>query len=582
MVLSCFCAPFVGVNNLQSGAEGGLLQDWFCLVKLLCSKAMTVTGLWPLLQKRGIVRSARGADARQLLEGKRIAIDVSCWAVQGSVMEHASGQRPSDTRCQHFLAISFWRVTRYLRLGCFPLAVVEGLCPKAKRRRRDRDGEFQRSVKLVGELFVAMGCPIVAATGEAEECCAKMVSAGLVDAIECPDSDLFPFGATGLLLKSVERQNVWSIEYVDFEAVFASVGLHQHGWISLAALAGCDFLPAGCKGVGAEKALHCVFALVKHFGDDASLKDHVTAALDMGLPAELQKFSRFTGCQSCKRCGHGTIGKLKHGALGCLECKTTKSQGGRGGCLPRAAGACPCDFHQHYDFVVLARVFATPDSLPPSSLVRLMWETYEGTPLDDVDVTWTRPDMEACWRFLSIQCGSPRAETIKYMLPAVLVYDLLHPNNLDTVFVPSAVAGECVVGLAPEEKSNPTKSLAVVQWTSAAGCDVDAELLHMLNQLPRPKRCISKQLALRHIPGLVEEYCRVELARRAHLVGLKASSKNKEHWLAEARAVCCDFWLLPVIPNSIVADIDVWVDAWSRQVPKRQRSLNSFFKQSPS
>ena len=567
---------------MQPGAENCLLRDCFRLVKILCYKAMTVVGLWPLLQKRGLVRSAHGAEARELLEGKRIAVDVSCWAVQGSAMEHALGQRPVGTRCQHFLATSFWRVTRYLRLGCSPLAVVEGLCPKAKRRRRDEDGEFQRSVKLVGELFVAMGCPVVSATGEAEECCAKMSSAGLVDAIESSDSDLFPFGATGLLLKSVERESVWSIEYVDVEAVSAAVGFRQQGWIVLAGLAGCDFLPAGCKGVGAEKALHCALALVKHFGDDVLLKDHVAAALDNGLPAELSKIGSLTGCQTCKRCGHGTVGKLKHGALGCFECKTTKAQGGSGGCLPRAAGACPCDFHQHYDLVVLARTFATPDSLPPSSLVRLMWETYEGAPLDDVDVTWKRPDMEACSRLLSTQCGCPRAETIRYMLPAVLVYDMLHPHTVDTGFAPLAVTGECVVGLAPEEKSNPTKACAVLQWASALGCHVDPELLHVANQLPRPKRSVSKQLVLRHQPGLVEEYCRAELARRAHLLGLKASSKNREHWLAEARSVCCDSWLLAGVPNNILADIDAWVAAWSREVPKRQRSLSSFFKLPPS
>ena len=63
---------------MQPGAENCLLRDCFRLVKILCYKAMTVVGLWPLLQKRGLVRSAHGAEARELLEGKRIAVDVSC------------------------------------------------------------------------------------------------------------------------------------------------------------------------------------------------------------------------------------------------------------------------------------------------------------------------------------------------------------------------------------------------------------------------------------------------------------------------------------------------------------------------
>ena len=43
--------------------------------------AMTIAGLWPFLRQRGFVREVHGADARELLQGKRIAIDVAFWAV---------------------------------------------------------------------------------------------------------------------------------------------------------------------------------------------------------------------------------------------------------------------------------------------------------------------------------------------------------------------------------------------------------------------------------------------------------------------------------------------------------------------
>ena len=86
---------------------------------------MMVAGLWVLLKQRGLVRSVCGAEARQLLEGKRIAIDVSYWAVQGTTAENTA-----TTRCQHFLPTSFWRLTRLLRIGCFLVAVIEKITQK--------------------------------------------------------------------------------------------------------------------------------------------------------------------------------------------------------------------------------------------------------------------------------------------------------------------------------------------------------------------------------------------------------------------------------------------------------------------
>ncbi len=86
---------------------------------------MTVAGLWSLLRRRGLVQDLGGAEARDFLEGKRVAIDISAWTVQGSTLEAALG----TTRCRHFLAVSFWRLSRCLRLGCFPLAVLEGIAP---------------------------------------------------------------------------------------------------------------------------------------------------------------------------------------------------------------------------------------------------------------------------------------------------------------------------------------------------------------------------------------------------------------------------------------------------------------------
>jgi len=531
---------------------------------------MTVAGLWGLLKQRGLVRSACGAEARELLEGKIVAIDVSCWAVQGITVENSVA-----ARCQHFLAMCFWRLIKYLRLGCFPMAVIEGDCPKIKRRRRDRNGEFQQSIKLIGELFSAMGCPIVEAPGEAEECCAKLSRAGLIDAILSPDSDVFPFGAAGLVLKAVVTDSVPCIEYVNAQDVSAIMGFNQQGWIALATLAGCDFLPMGGQGVGAEKALACVRALLKTCGGEPALKECLLSAVDDGLPDNLRKFAVLTGCKSCRRCGHGDVGKVKHGALGCVDCKTTKAQGGNGGCLPRSGG-CPCEFHENHDYVVLARAFASRDSLPRTSSIKTVWRIFEGNQVDPMDFTWKRPSLEITSRLLSAQCGIRKIHTVKYMLPAILVYDLLHSD--DRMFEPTGVLGECVVGLSPGEKDAPFKSFAVLQW--ARGQDVPEELVRLVNELPRPKRCVSKSLALDHCRSFVEQYCKVQISTKMVSTNLRTPLKNKEHWISEARALCCESWGLPAVPDDILADIDLMVVKWGKDHPKTQHTLNFFFKPS--
>ena len=531
---------------------------------------MTVAGLWGLLKQRGLVRSACGAEARELLEGKIVAIDVSCWAVQGITVENSVA-----ARCQHFLAMCFWRLIKYLRLGCFPVAVIEGDCPKIKRRRRDRNGEFQRSIKLIGELFSAMGCPMVEAAGEAEETCTKLSRAGLVDGILSPDSDVFPFGAQGLVFKAVHIDSMWCVEYVDAQAVSAIMGFNQQGWIALSALAGCDFLPAGGRGIGAEKALDCVHALLKHCGNEALLKECLLSAVDAGLPNELCQFASLTGCQTCRKCGHGDVGKPKHGTLGCIECKTTKAQGGNGGCLPRL-GECPCDFHRNHDSVVLARVFASRDSLPRSTSIKAAWRVYEGTPVDPMDFTWKRPSLEATSRLLSTQCGIRKIDTIKYMLPAVLVYDILHPD--DRMFEPSEVIGECFVGLSPSDKQSQSKALAVLKWVSRQ--NVSEDLVHLANELPRPKRCISKSLALRHCHGLVEQHCKAQLLTKMSSTNLRKPLKSTEHWISEAHALCCESWGLLEVPAAITADIDLMAAKWNEDNAKTQQTLRSFFKPS--
>ena len=62
---------------------------------------------------------------------------------------------------------------------------------------------------------------------------------------------------------------------------------------------------------------------------------------------------------------------------------------------------------------------------------------------------------------------------------------------------------------------------------------------------------------------------------------LRKPLKNKEHWISEARMLCCDTWQFPAIPDDILTDIDLKAAEWDKDHAKKQLNLNSFFKPLP-
>ena len=127
-----------------------------------------------------------------------------------------------------------------------------------------------------------------------------MARLGVTDVIESGDGDVFAFGASGILLKSVggDGNGAWSLEVVDIDRVSKSIGFGQQGWIAIATLSGCDFFPSGMKGIGLEKAIQCVSAMVKHCESDLCLKQFIISTLEHGLPNELHAYASLSGCKT--------------------------------------------------------------------------------------------------------------------------------------------------------------------------------------------------------------------------------------------------------------------------------------------
>ena len=279
------------------------------------------------------------------------------------------------------------------------------------------------------------------------------------------------------------------------------------------------------------------------------------------------------GRYRCKRCGHGAVGKQSHGRLGCVQCGTAKSLGGPGGCKPRAPGPCPCPFHRNHDDVVLARTCSSPESLPPVSAVQMLWRTYQGTPSPPTSVEWLRINWQRVAQFLSAQCGCPQKDTYRYLLPALLRWDLTHPDNEGTEFVAVAVSGECVVGLADSERQEPCKKLAVLDWCALTKATASGDLLRALNEMPRAKRSVCKRTAVQFCPALVEAHCKTQFAKMIGR-GRKARSELEEL----ARAFYCDDWGFQHVPTSVSSDLESLTTDTAQGPKKKQRNLHSFFK----
>ena len=166
---------------------------------------MPVHGLWDALRSRGLLEEAKnGEELRQLLQGKKVAVDLSIWAVEGQERSLQIEAKGGNIWPNYYLLMSFFRAVQFLRYGCLPLGVMEGACPASKERCREPGGSHDKRNEQVALLFKALGCPVLQALGEAEGLCAQLCKQGVVDHVCSTDSDVFPFGADGVALTAAK------------------------------------------------------------------------------------------------------------------------------------------------------------------------------------------------------------------------------------------------------------------------------------------------------------------------------------------------------------------------------------------
>lgn len=287
---------------------------------------MGVKDLWnilsPLCERRPLFE----------LQGKVIAIDLSCWVVDS--------QSVTDNMAQPkmYLRNLYFRTAFLLTQGIIPVFVLEGKAPTLKHKtiakRNDiragfqakktnhRGGRtnFNRILTECKELLRCMGIACVQGEGEAEAMCAYLNEDGLVDGCISQDSDCFLYGAKvvfrNFCTSSTGNRSVGggAVDEYRIEKIESALNLGRNKMIALALLCGCDY-NEGVSGVGKEAALK-FFKIVDESNVLERLKKWKTDTNFERVEARLQNPN------VCTSCGHA--GKVqKHAKSGCTECGTT-------------------------------------------------------------------------------------------------------------------------------------------------------------------------------------------------------------------------------------------------------------------
>ena len=81
-----------------------------CLRVLGSSGSMPVHGLWDALRKRGLLEEAKnGEELRRLLQGKRAAVDLSIWVIEGQARSLQIEARGGRIWPNYYLLMCFVR-----------------------------------------------------------------------------------------------------------------------------------------------------------------------------------------------------------------------------------------------------------------------------------------------------------------------------------------------------------------------------------------------------------------------------------------------------------------------------------------
>ncbi|KNG85691.1 rad2-like endonuclease [Aspergillus nomiae NRRL 13137] len=195
----------------------------------------------------------------------RVAVDVSIWLFQ--VQAGRGGKNPE-------LRALFYRLLKFLALPVHPLFVYDGK-HKPPFKRGKATGSSYGSAPIIGLSKILVDLfrfPRHDAPGEAEAECARLQTAGVVDAVMSNDVDALMFGSKLTIMNYSKESgsgtsaatHVTCYEMGNLNSSSCS-RLDRAGMILFAMLSGGDYLPSGVPKCGSKLAAEIARA---GFGED--------------------------------------------------------------------------------------------------------------------------------------------------------------------------------------------------------------------------------------------------------------------------------------------------------------------------
>ncbi|KZC08906.1 PREDICTED: flap endonuclease GEN-like [Dufourea novaeangliae] len=378
------------------------------------------------------------------LQGKTVAIDLSCWVVDSqTVVDNA-------VQPKMYLRNLYFRTAFLLLQGIWPVFVLEGKAPTIKyntiaKRNDVRNGfqqrtshkgtrsQFNRILKECKEMLIFMGLACVQGHGEAEAMCAYLNEDGLVDGCISQDSDCFLYGAKVVyrnFCTSAQGNRGGSGGAVDkytLEKIERLLNLGRNKMIALALLCGCDYND-GLNGVGKEAAMK-LFKIVK---DEDILERIKSWRTDSRLD---QKETELQCSNLCTSCGHN--GKVqKHAKSGCVDCGT--------------AVRCNDSYKEKRALILneiaLRKKALLAEDFPSQELLDEFLIRKDPVPRK-VDLQWRQPQISKLIDFMERHLSWEPQYAFEKVFPLVTRWQLLHLPNIsleDRLLIPDLFVPEAI------------------------------------------------------------------------------------------------------------------------------------------
>ncbi|XP_048506063.1 flap endonuclease GEN [Athalia rosae] len=360
------------------------------------------------------------------LQGKTLAIDLSCWIVDTQTATEYVIQP------KIYLRNLYFRTMNLLLQDIRPVFVLEGKAPELKQKTIERRNDIQQlkrtgtiAVRKVAakssrsrfnhvlkeceEMLSYMGIKCVRSYGEAEAMCAYLNADGIVDGCVSQDNDCFLYGGKTVYRNfnlSGTGSSAGSIDVYSMEKTEEMLNLDRDKMIALALLCGCDY-DDGLNGVGKEAALK----LFEYIGDE-NILDRLRSWKMDGKFDKME--AALANTKLCTSCGHDGNVRV-HTKTGCSTCCTVTG--------------CSSDYKEQKKLIqneiAMRKKAILIDSFPNEEIIN-EYLVRKGPVPSSLDLKWQQPKLNKFIFFMEKKvCWEPDYSFEKF-LPLMTRWQLLH------------------------------------------------------------------------------------------------------------------------------------------------------------